>query len=267
MENGELLAADVLPKVAKEMKAVAAVGLDSKLDTLRVAQGQFFNELEKAGDQVFNGGFSEGLKDLLQYLTEFMRDNQDMLDALGQGFKAIFNIIRVGISIIMPIIDAFTYSLGEVAELFNFLFFGSTEKELLAIGAATYVIVKAVRAMNAALKTQIGLRAASILLNPAALAAVTGALVAEDTLKGAQDRNANTAFNAGTGLTVGNVWHFLTAGFTEDGYSGFFEDYANKLKSQMSPAISLEVKTEEGLDVKVRNIVTQNNAEAKVEVN
>jgi len=112
MENGELLAADVLPKVAKEMKAVAAVGLESKLDTLRVAQGQFFNELEKTNNTIFQGGFSEGLKDLFQTLTQSVQVNQDTLKNFGEIFKTVFTVVESVYKSVSPIFMAMIDVLG-----------------------------------------------------------------------------------------------------------------------------------------------------------
>lgn len=265
MEMGQLGVEYIVP-FARALGEIADQNnaLEKATNTSQKAQDRFFNTLKLSAEQVYEGDMEKAYVDLLNSLTKFMTENEDSLKALGQGFALLFNIIRVGTSIILPILDAFTYVLGEVANIMNSLFFGSTERELLAVGAATYFIVKAVRAMNSALKTTVGLKAASLLLSPKAMAAVAGVLIAEDTLKGAKDPNAHSAFNASSG---GQAWHFLNADLREDGMSKFFDRYAANLKSNIAPAITLDVRTEEGLDVKVRNIVTQSNAEAKVEVN
>lgn len=154
MENGELLAADVLPKVAKEMKAVAAVGLESKLDTLRVAQGQFFNELEKSANTVFKGGFAEGLKELFQTMTISIRENGDTLKNFGEIFRTIFlgldSIYQVASPVIMAIIDVIGTLAGGLDEAFGDNTVEKVTKAVTAITIALSPLLRIVTAVAAA---------------------------------------------------------------------------------------------------------------------
>jgi len=154
MENGELLAADVLPKVAKEMKAVAAVGLDSKLDTLRVAQGQFFNELEKSGKVIFDGGFAEGLKDLFQTLTQSVQVNQNTLKNFGEIFKTVFLVVESVYKSVSPVFMAMIEVLGGLFSALDKTFGDNTveniTKAITAIVIAMSPLLRTVTAIVAA---------------------------------------------------------------------------------------------------------------------
>lgn len=153
MENGELLAADVLPKVAKEMKKVAAVGLEDKLDTLRVAQGQFFNELQKAGDTIFQGGFAEGLKELFQTLNTFLKDNQKTLKDFGVVFGFTFNAIEGFAKTTLPIIAAFVGVLSNAIEGITNLFGDDSAKMIAAWGTTLAVALSPLTRIIAVIAT------------------------------------------------------------------------------------------------------------------
>lgn len=153
MENGELLAKDVLPKVAIEMKKVAAVGLQQKLYTLRVAQGQFFNELDKSQNVVFESGFAEGLKDLFQTVTFYFRENQQTLKDFGAVFGFTFNAIEGFTKTVLPIISAFVRVIANGIEGINEMFGEDSAKMVAAWGTTLAIALSPITRIIAIIST------------------------------------------------------------------------------------------------------------------
>ena len=156
VESGKLLAKDVLPLVAKEMQRVAntAGALDKKLLTTRVQQGRFNKELETTMDLIFTSGFDEGAANMFKGFAEGLQDSTSGMKGLGQIFKLFFNIVKSVGNIVIPIFDSIAFSLGKVAEGFNFLF--DTKQGNIILGMATMAggavaIAKGFSIMTAAL--------------------------------------------------------------------------------------------------------------------
>lgn len=122
MESGQLLSADVLPKVAKEMKKVASVGLDEKRKGSLVAEGQFINQLEKSTKTVFKGDMEKAYSELLRSITTYLGENEDTLRSLGQIFSATFNIIEGALRVVTPIVGTFIERLSDGVTGINKMF-------------------------------------------------------------------------------------------------------------------------------------------------
>lgn len=139
MERGELVSAEVLPKVAKEMAKAAQAGgaLALKLESVRVTQGQFFNEMAISADTVFGNGYSSGLAFMFESLTQALKDNQHLLHDLGNVFGSVFRGITHVVSFVTPIIQGFVSVLDSVAESIEWLSGNSVHKSEGAIIALT----------------------------------------------------------------------------------------------------------------------------------
>jgi tape measure domain-containing protein len=135
--SGKLLAEDVLPKVARQMKKVAAVGLEQKMLTARVAQGKFFKELESSQDLIFKSGFGEGVGEMFNEIASSMRESSEGMKGLGQMFKLVFKIIGELAEIVIPILDSMFYVLGAVSEKLIEIFSTNRGKIVGGIGAIT----------------------------------------------------------------------------------------------------------------------------------
>lgn len=113
IEDGKLMATDVLPKVAIQMKKMANEGgaLEAKLQSTRVAQGQFNTALQEAQDKIFNSGFNKGLAGLFQTMTKSMNDNGITLERIGRIYEKVFNVISKLVQGATVFIEAFVRSL------------------------------------------------------------------------------------------------------------------------------------------------------------
>lgn len=187
MEQGQVLAADILPKVAKEMSKVANSGgaLAEKYKTARVAQGRFFNQLEQSQNTIFQGGMDEGLGSFFNDLSHSLKELAPLLKVFGRIFKVAFTLIgsairlvSVPFQILGKILGAITDALGEFSSL---VIFGLGTAFL----AKMSLISKAATAMGLAF----GALAAKV------MAAVAALLLVEDIWLSVQDAKANTLIN------------------------------------------------------------------------
>lgn len=117
MEQGKLLSAEVLPKVAAVMKDMANAGgaLEAKMNSARVAQGQFTTAMQLSADKIFNSGFGKGIADLFRTMTDSMEDNGTTLEQLGglyeKFFKAMTYVVKYATSLFAALVrtlDFFT---------------------------------------------------------------------------------------------------------------------------------------------------------------
>lgn len=173
MEAGQVVSAEVLPKVAKEMKKAASAGgaLDTKLKSVRVTQGQFFNELALSSNTVFGNGYSSGLGYLFETLTETLKNNQGMLEDLGNVFGAVFRGIANVVRFITPYVQALIGTLDSLVESLDWLTDHNISKSnasLLALGATFLITGKYIKSFALMMYT--------VLLKPlAVLYAILGA--------------------------------------------------------------------------------------------
>lgn len=121
MEQGQLLSAEVLPKVAKEMKKAAMAGgaLEQKLNSTRVAQGRFMTALQLAQDKVFKSGFDKGLANLFQTMTDAMNDNGITLERTGKIYEKIFNGLASLFQVATKWVEMFVRSLESLWKVFE----------------------------------------------------------------------------------------------------------------------------------------------------
>lgn len=115
MERGELLAKDVLPKVAKVYSRMARDGgaLAKALASVRVQQQRLTLGLQEAQDTVFKTGFGEGFADLLSELSLKLKDLIPATKLIGQLFKVAFDGIRAASSFLITPIE----TLGRLGEM------------------------------------------------------------------------------------------------------------------------------------------------------
>lgn len=187
MEQGQVLASDILPKVAKEMSRVANSGgaLEEKYKTARVAQGRFFTQLEQAQNTIFQGGMDEGLGSFFNDLSHSLKELAPLLKVFGRIFKVAFTLIGSAIRLVSvpfqmlgSLLGTITDALGEFSSLL-IVGFGA------AFIAKFSLITKMVKDMGTAFTGLAG----KISLAVAAL------LMVEDVWMSINDKTANTMTN------------------------------------------------------------------------
>lgn len=188
MEQGQVLASDILPKVAKEMSRVANSGgaLEAKYKTARVAQGRFFNQLEQAQNTLFQGGMDEGIGSFFNDLAHSLRELEPLLKVFGKIFKVAFTLVGSAIRLVTvpfqmlgKVLNAMTEVLGEFSTL-------------LITGIFSAMFLSKIHTFATAMKV--------LTLTMAGLAGkitavVTALLLLEDVWMSVQDSKANTVLN------------------------------------------------------------------------
>lgn len=155
MEQGKLLAADTLPKVAKAMKEAANAGgaLASKMDTARVAQGQFFTDLSLAQDRIFKGGYNKGIAAMFQSFTKSLEDSGMTMDQMGKAFGRIFTAIGKVVEFLTPLFTSFIRAIDTISESIKYLFtrdLGSASSALMVLAGGFLLAAKNVKFFGAA---------------------------------------------------------------------------------------------------------------------
>lgn len=121
MESGSVLASEALPRVAKEYRKAAIAGgaYDLALQGLRVTEGQFVTESQRAGKIIFSSGFEDGLSRLYKTMSRLLKDGKPQLEKLGYLFGKLFDGISYAIKVLEPIlkivIDNFELIFGAIA--------------------------------------------------------------------------------------------------------------------------------------------------------
>ncbi|AGG57825.1 hypothetical protein VPBG_00053 [Vibrio phage helene 12B3] len=90
MENGEVMAKDVMPHFARRMRETAAVGLDKAMDSNRVAMNRMLNTMQIAADNVFINGWAEGLTELFNTVAEVIKENDVLFTEFGKTMGKVF---------------------------------------------------------------------------------------------------------------------------------------------------------------------------------
>lgn len=118
MEQGQLVSAEVLPKVAKEFKKAATEGgaYALALKGLRVKEGQFMTGVQRAGKTIFNSGFEKGLSNLYGTLSEIFKNSGPQLKKLGRIFGYVFDGIAATLKVLEPVMQ---YAINNMELLFG----------------------------------------------------------------------------------------------------------------------------------------------------
>ncbi len=114
METGKVLAAETLPKVAKAYREAAKEGgaYELALKGLRVAEGRMLTDAQRAGKNIFQGGFSEGMAKMYESITDMLKSSEPQLKKLGKVFGMVFEAIAKAIDIVTPVLKLFIDNLG-----------------------------------------------------------------------------------------------------------------------------------------------------------
>ncbi len=107
MEQGKVIASEVLPKVANAYREAAMAGgaYELALKGLRVTEGRMIKGAQEAGDKVFQSGFSAGLSDLYETISKLFKESGPQLRKLGQIFGTAFRGIARALELITPVLS------------------------------------------------------------------------------------------------------------------------------------------------------------------
>lgn len=89
MENGQILAEDILPKVADELRKAAMAGgaLEKQMKSSASAQARFVNAFDRMLKSLFEKGLDEGLYKFFSILTDLLPKLEPLVVILGKAFR------------------------------------------------------------------------------------------------------------------------------------------------------------------------------------
>lgn len=180
MENGELLAKDILPLVGKYMSEAARKGgaLEKMLKSNTVALQRLTMTWQNFQNEFFMGGFGATLTNTFNMLAQMLKDNTGLAKTLGEAFKKVANHLINGFTMVYDVSLAF-WLLME-----HYLFSKMPEgmKDFLAdwgsIIAAVLIASATFRGLYGILKMIFGLGSLTKSLGMGAGAATTGGAAA-----------------------------------------------------------------------------------------
>ena len=107
MEQGQLIASEVLPKVGDEFRKAARDGGAYKkaLEGLRATEGQFSTEVQRSADTIFKSGFEKGLSQLYKELSTQLKGTTASQKDLGNIYNKFFKLITLGIKVVTPLLE------------------------------------------------------------------------------------------------------------------------------------------------------------------
>jgi hypothetical protein len=136
MEAGKVIAAEVLPKLAKEYRKAAmdngAFGAASK--KTRAELNRFLAELSLIKNAIFTGGFGEGLAYAFKGMADFLQASKGAASVLGVFLKGALATVTLPFELLGVLIKGIS------------LQFGETEKSVINFTAALMGSVAAVMA-------------------------------------------------------------------------------------------------------------------------
>jgi hypothetical protein len=153
MEQGKILAEDVLPKVAKEYARVARQNgaLESAQQKVNSQFQRFLNALTMAKVNFFEGGFGEGMAKSFNIMAEFLKTTD--VRAFGAAFGGMISGITYGLDVLLSpvkvLINAFSMLFGtDGAKMAGYaLGVGLLVMKVAALAKATMFLVTASRAL------------------------------------------------------------------------------------------------------------------------
>lgn len=119
LEQGQVLAADLLPKLTPLIKKLANnnSALATQLESARIAENRFIHDYKAGAKTIFNSGFEEGLKELYTTLSEEISGSGKSQEDLGNIYKKFFKTLAGAIKVLMPVLEAFIQGTSKLIDL------------------------------------------------------------------------------------------------------------------------------------------------------
>lgn len=150
-QTGGVISKEVLPHFAKRMQQAAQNngGLESALNSNRVAMNRLTMSLQEGADTFFKTGFAEGLTDFFNTSAETLRDLNPLFKALGRILGSVFHVISRGIELVTPplrllsmLLDGITEATGKLSFVLTSVFGVGIAGLLAKTGTFTKFIAK-----------------------------------------------------------------------------------------------------------------------------
>lgn len=117
LKMGNVLAKDLLPKLTPMISEMAHANgaLAKQLESTRVAERRLALQAQDSAKTIFDSGFSEGLKELYETLTNILKNSDKELKKLGDIFGKVFKGIAYMFKVLEPLMKAFINNMELIA--------------------------------------------------------------------------------------------------------------------------------------------------------
>lgn len=220
MERGELLASEVLPKVAAEFRRTAREGgaYEEALKSLRTQKGRFVTESQRAADTIFKSGFEEGLAELYGELQNQLGETGKAQEDMGNIYKRFFQTMKVGLKVVVPLLESMVHVISKTTDLLAHA--ASGYKNMYSVLKPIPYALEAITVASLGLFAIWKPLAAKLLFALGTLQEI--ASLFDDKLVGALEKSMGSQFNFKTGMSTELV-------VTSDGEVFNPEDYAKNV--------------------------------------
>lgn len=185
MEQGKVMAADVMPAVAKEFARTAREGGALAAAQIKVNSEyqRFLNGLTMIKDEIFKGGFGEGMAMIFKQTSLMMKEMKPLATFMGGALKGALTVVTGAFKLLAVPIDIVSNLLEGLGSFWSGLVGGGgllllLTSRLLGIGKAMGFIATTTTMTGAAFK---------------ALPPIAAAIVAEDIYRGAFSRDTHNS--------------------------------------------------------------------------
>lgn len=157
-KNGKLISSKVLPEFAEALSNAARNnnGLDDALKSNRVSMNRLQFTMEEAADNFFKSGFSEGLTDLFNSMSSFIRNNTKLWKSLGTVVGGVLKLLAKLVTVLEKafqalgaVIDGVVFIMGDFAALLALPFALAFVKKMGMMTASVLTFGRATAAANA----------------------------------------------------------------------------------------------------------------------
>lgn len=102
VEAGKIMATDVMPKFADELKKIARTNgaLQATTQKTNAQMQRFFNQLTYAKDEIFQNGMDDGLGNIFRDLSIVLSDLKPIFKVIGGLFKGFASVVGGAIRLI-----------------------------------------------------------------------------------------------------------------------------------------------------------------------
>ncbi len=116
VEAGKIMASEVMPKFADELKKVANANgaLGEVTKKTRAELNRFLNQLTYAKDEIFQGGMDDGLSALFGTLADTLENLKPIAKVIGALFKGVVSVLTGAFKLLITPIEIVTQSIADL---------------------------------------------------------------------------------------------------------------------------------------------------------
>lgn len=143
VEAGKIMATDVMPKFADELKKIARTNgaLQATTQKTNAQMQRFFNQLTYAKDEIFQNGMDDGLSYMFNSLSIVLKDMRPILNAIAGAFQGFVSVLSGGLRVLLAPIGMLAEGLKAAWALLGVGDKGTQQFWAIAGGAGTIALL------------------------------------------------------------------------------------------------------------------------------